>query len=54
MKYCDLHATAEIEDKDILDDLASECQDCKCENGNHKFVECDEWGATCINCGELE
>lgn len=32
-----------------------ECED---ENGvvwlEHKFVECDEWGASCIRCGKPE
>ena len=25
-----------------------------CKNGNHKFIECDEWERTCLYCGKFE
>lgn len=38
----------------ICDEQIKDCrQEASCKEGNHKFVDCDDWEPTCIHCGQF-
>lgn len=40
--------------KTIFEALEEKRHETDCKEGKHNFIECDEWGATCLYCGKFE